>query len=144
MRDPKQIYEAKLKAVKASSTTPRSAVFNALLQSDHEPMTMAELTAAVKSVADRTSVYRTVELFESIGIITRLQIGWKYKLELSDDFHEHHHHITCTKCGATHATHDDHAFESEIEKLAAKHGYTLTNHYLEISGVCNNCLSTNK
>jgi len=27
------------------------------------------------------------------------QIGWKYKLELSNAFQHHHHHLTCLQCG---------------------------------------------
>ncbi len=80
-----------------SLTRARLAVFRAL--QDKEPLAMAEVARACAGKADRASVYRAVALFEELGIVKRLQIGWKYKLELSDAFHHHHHHLTCLKCG---------------------------------------------
>lgn len=120
---------------------PRSAVFDALYKSEHIPLTMNELVKQTESYADRASIYRSVKALEEIGVIKRLQIGWKYKLELSDDFHGHHHHITCTNCGATHATHDDDHFENQIKELATKHGYQLIDHQLDIRGLCSTCQS---
>ncbi|MGI9027958.1 MAG: Fur family transcriptional regulator [Candidatus Saccharimonadales bacterium] len=133
------LYYKKLKAAKASNTAARSAVFAALYESDHEPLSMAKLITLTKAYADRASIYRSVHLLEEIGVIHRLHIGWKYKLELSDDFHGHHHHITCSQCGDTHATHDDETFEALLAQLAAKHGYTITDHQLDIKGICQSC-----
>lgn len=133
------LYHQKLKTAQASNTAARAAVFEALYNSGHEPLTMHQLVELTEDKADRASVYRSVKLLESIGIIRRLHIGWKYKLELSDDFHGHHHHLTCTNCGSTHATHDDEDFEELLRGLAAKHGYTITDHQLDIRGLCSNC-----
>src|SRR5579859_5743980 len=80
-----------------SLTRPRRIVFMALQKS--EPKTMQQLVSACAGQVDRASVYRSVTLFEKLGIVQRLQIGWKYKLELSDAFQRHHHHLTCLKCG---------------------------------------------
>src|SRR5687767_10640963 len=80
-----------------SLTKTRQHVFNALADSD--TLSMSQLTGKLRQKMDRASVYRTVELFEKLGIINRLQIGWKYKLELSEAFAGHHHHATCMECG---------------------------------------------
>ena len=139
-----ELYYKKLKEAKVSNTASRSIVFAKLYESEHIPLTLSELVALTKGFVDRSSVYRSVELLEKIGIIRRLHIGWKYKLELSDDFHGHHHHITCTVCGKTHATHDDEEFEELLKNLAGRHGYQITDHQLDIRGVCSKCLkSTN-
>lgn len=120
-----------------SVTRARQAVFNAL--TDAGPITMAQLVNKVQAHADRASVYRTVELFEKLGIINRLQIGWKYKLELSDVFTEHHHHATCLQCGKVIALEEDEALESGIQKLAESASFTATKHTLEIHGICVQC-----
>jgi Fur family ferric uptake transcriptional regulator len=80
-----------------------------------------------------------VELFEKLGIISRLQIGWKYKLELSDLFTEHHHHATCMQCGTVIALEEDESLENGIRLLAKEANFTLTNHSLEIRGLCSSC-----
>jgi Fur family ferric uptake transcriptional regulator len=71
--------------------------------------------------------------------VQRLQIGWKYKLELSDEFHAHHHHISCITCGATIALHEEAEVESTIAKIADKQGFRLVNHQLELQGICESC-----
>lgn len=133
------LYYQKLKDAKTSDTLPRSAVFIELYKNGHTPLTMRELINLTEHCVDRASIYRSVKRLEKAGVIQRLHIGWKYKLELSDDFHGHHHHLTCTVCGATHATHDDENFEILLKRLAAKHGYTITDHQLDIRGICQNC-----
>ncbi len=140
MADSYTLFRQKLKSAALSDTVPRAAVFNTLLKSEHKPLTMHELVDRTEPFADRASVYRSVKTLEEIGVIKRLQIGWKYKLELSDDFHGHHHHLTCTNCSATHASHDDDELEEVLTVMAAHHGYTITDHQLDIRGLCNNCL----
>jgi Fur family ferric uptake transcriptional regulator len=88
---------------------------------------------------DRASVYRTIALFERIGIVQRLQTGWKYRLELSDSFHEHHHHATCIECGCTISLHEDAKLEQFLAELAQKYHFKLSAHQLELQGLCQNC-----
>jgi Fur family transcriptional regulator, ferric uptake regulator len=120
-----------------SVTKSRQAVFNAL--TDTGPITMAQLVNKVHAHADRASVYRTVELFEKLGIVNRLQIGWKYKLELSDLFTEHHHHATCLQCGTVISLEEDESLERGIRQLAADADFVLSSHSLEIRGLCGTC-----
>lgn len=134
-----ELFRQKLKEHGLSETGPRKAIFEALLKSDHEPVTMNKLVLEASQYADRATVYRTVKTLESIDIIKRLNIGWKYKLELSDDFHGHHHHISCIKCGATHAVHNDEYLESTLSQLAERNGYDLTDHMLDMHGICKEC-----
>lgn len=120
-----------------STTTVRVAVFDALL--NQEPMTMHSLINKLQADVDRASVYRTIDLFESLDIVQRLQIGWKYKVELSDAYHEHHHHISCRDCGNVTSIKGDSHIEKAIHDLAMMYGYSSTAHQLEIQGICKNC-----
>ncbi len=119
-----------------SVTKVRQTVFNAL--DGTEPLSMHDLLAKLSKV-DRASVYRTISLFEELGIVRRLQIGWKYKLELTDKFHYHHHHISCTECGAIYPLREDARLEATLENLAHEYGFTAQDHQLEIQGLCNKC-----
>lgn len=87
---------------------------------------------------DRASVYRAVDLFERLRVVQRLNTGWKYKLELSDKFSEHHHHLTCISCGRT-TPMNGAELETLITKLAAGHNFRPTAHQIEIQGLCAQC-----
>lgn len=119
-----------------SLTKPRLAVFAAL--QDQEPQTMRRLIAACPSI-DRASIYRTIALFEKLGIVQRLQIGWKYKLELTDSFSRHHHHLTCLKCGRVIAFDESTELIKELRWVAAHNRFKIRSHQLEIQGLCESC-----
>lgn len=121
-----------------SVTRARSLIFDALAAAN-EPMAMHRLIDEVKGGADRVSVYRTVELFEKLGIAQRINIGWKYKIELSEAFLDHHHHMTCLGCGRVVTVQDEPQFEAMIERLAQVSGFTVASHQLEIQGHCETC-----
>ena len=122
-----------------SLTKPRKTVFDLLY--DQEPQTMQVLTRRAGSSVNRATVYRTVELFEKLGIVHRLNIGWKYKIELSDVFLDHHHHFYCTNCRNTYKLLPNSMLETMIESLTVKEGYAPRGHQLEVHGLCPNCRS---
>lgn len=124
-----------LKKSGQSITRVRLAVFAALL--GQEPLSMHDLVGKVGGV-DRASVYRSIDLFERLGVVQRLNTGWKYKLELSDAFNEHHHHLTCTTCGRTIAM-NELELERLITRLAATHSFAPSAHQIEIQGLCQQC-----
>ncbi len=130
------IFEEKLRASGQSVTQTRKAVYAAL--QGQEPLSMRELVERTQEV-DKASVYRTVSLFEKLGIVQRLQTGWKYKLELTDDFHEHHHHATCLQCGTSFILPENSSLESEVSQLVDGLGFVIKSHQLEIQGYCKKC-----
>lgn len=119
-----------------SLTKTRQMVFAAL--DTNEPLTMHELVERCRDI-DRASVYRSIGLFEEIGIVRRLYTGWKYKIELSDRFGLHHHHATCGNCGQIIPLEEDAALESALRRLAAQHSFTITGHEIELTGFCQEC-----
>jgi Fur family transcriptional regulator, ferric uptake regulator len=132
-----QTLREALKSKGLSVTKTRQQVFNALADSD--TLTMNQLTRKLIHKMDRATVYRTIELFEKLGIVNRVQIGWKYKLELSEKFAGHHHHATCMQCGTVIAFEEDPNLESDIHALAEGLGFKLTSHSLELRGLCPAC-----
>lgn len=128
-------FQAILKESNCSLTSVRVGVYKLLV--GKEPMSMHELVVAAKGM-DRASVYRTVDLFERLGIVQRVNIGWKYKLELTDRFSDHHHHLSCTKCSKTVAMNED-ELEVFIDQIARAHGFQPTAHQIEIQGLCSTC-----
>lgn len=134
---PEELFHKTLRNSRYSVTEARKLVFEAL--EHEEPLSMAELLIKIDGLVDRASLYRTIALFEKLGIVQRLQIGWKYKLELADDFSFHHHHITCRVCGLTLPVREDLTLEASIRNLAMEYGFTDSRHQLEIHGLCPRC-----
>lgn len=88
---------------------------------------------------DQATIYRNIKLFEKLGIVNRLQLGWNSKLELSSQFHDHHHHMSCINCGKVIAWEEDPAIELRIQTVAMKLGFIPQDHQLEIRGLCRQC-----
>lgn len=104
-----------------------------------DPQSMQVLISRAAGQLDRATIYRTVELFEKLGIAHRLNIGWKYKIELSDIFTGHHHHMRCTKCGKILELPPNSMLETMIDTVAARTKFAPRNHSLEIYGLCPAC-----
>ena len=85
------------------------------------------------------TVYRTLKLLQEYGFATahNFQDG-QALFEPSLDIHDHHDHLICTSCQRI-----IEFFNPEIEKLqtmiAAAHGFSVTNHKMELYGLCSEC-----
>lgn len=120
-------------------TTPRKAVFELLLDA-HEPLPIHDITFELSRV-DRVSIYRTLELFEQLHIITVVHVGWKKRYELASAYQQqqhHHHHLVCTQCGSITEINSE-RLEDVIYTLTGSHGFTPTGHTFEITGLCSSC-----
>lgn len=120
-------------------TSPRKEVFN-ILNSSVKPLSIKEILASVKA-SERTSVYRTLDLFTEYKIVEIINIGWKRCYELAEPFREHHHHIICSKCNRV-VKIDQPKLEKLIGSIAHDYGFYDVKHHIELTGVCNNCLKT--
>ena len=137
MQESIEQLQTTLKQAGFSLTSARKIVFIAML--DQEPMTMNDLSRKIGTTINRSSMYRVIEVFEQLGITQRLQLGWKYKLELSDSFASHHHHLSCIRCGNVQPFEESSTISFELKQLAQESGFTETGHQLEIRGICSRC-----
>lgn len=133
------ILKKTLKQNNSSITTARLAVFYALQKS--QSVTIQELTHLVPNI-DRASVYRVVQLFEQLHIINRIQIGWKYKLELSDMFKEHHHHAICSSCDSIITIIHTDQLERYLHTIGESINFAVHKHLIELHGTCKKCRKT--
>jgi Fe2+ or Zn2+ uptake regulation protein len=127
-----------LKEAGYSLTEPRRKVFKALR--DCGPLSMQELYSQIDGV-NRTTIYRVIELFEELKISVRVAKGWKYKLELTDQFVPHHHHFTCTNCHKSISFDEPVELDSMLSVIADNNGFKISSHTLEIEGLCSECSS---
>lgn len=119
-----------------SNTKTRYRMFLALQENDSP--TVKELVGLLKG-QDRATVYRNIIVFEKLGIISKLWLGWETKVELGDMFRHHHHHFSCINCGRVTALEEDDLIESHIATLGKRKGFKAMDHQLEIRGLCKSC-----
>lgn len=117
-------------------TKPRMRLFGIL--QNHPALSIGELIEKTPR-HDRVTVYRNVDLFEKLGIIARIQLGRQTKIELSDMFQHHHHHMSCVNCGKVYILKDNAIIEQQIKRISTASGFKPTDHQLEIRGFCKNC-----
>lgn len=118
------------------TTTPRQVVFD-LLQGSSCPLKMADIVKQCSSI-DKTSVYRSIDLFRKLNILSTASDGWRQYYELSDEFRPHHHHLICTKCGKIIDIKSP-AIEKLVKQIGRDNGFDITGHNFEIVGLCPNC-----
>jgi len=119
-------------------TDARIVAFKLLMST--EPQSINQLQKKAAGTIDRVSLYRNIELFEKLGIAHRVYVGWKYKIELSDDFIAHHHHLSCLNCGKIIDIEDEKHIDDFITEVAKKFGFTPRRHQFEVDGYCKDCV----
>ena len=84
-----------------------------------------------------TSIYRSLDLFESLGIAFKIVKGSAVKYKLCE-LEDHHHHIICKACGRV-VEFDFCDIEGWSQKVLASTGYEVTDHQLSFYGFCRAC-----
>jgi Fe2+ or Zn2+ uptake regulation protein len=130
------ILRQSLRAHGYSLTSARQLVAQILWE--QKPQTMAQIVAKADGRIDRVSIYRTVKLFEQLGLANRVNVGWKYQIELAGPLSHHHHHLTCLHCHKVIAINQP-SIERLISRLSTEHNFQPTQHQLEIQGYCQKC-----
>lgn len=83
------------------------------------------------------TVYRVLTQFEEAGLVVRHNFeGGHSVFEL--DHGKHHDHLVCVKCGRVEEFVDK-LIEERQEEVAKNAGYSITDHSLNIYGICGDC-----
>ena len=83
------------------------------------------------------TVYRVLTQFEEAGLVTRHHFeGGHSVFELSPE--AHHDHIVCVKCGRVEEF-ADREIEQRQDAIAESMGFELTDHQLNMYGLCPDC-----
>ncbi|WP_374302261.1 Fur family transcriptional regulator [Ferrovibrio sp.] len=116
-------------------TDQRRVIARVLSASDDHP-DVEELHRRSVAVDPRISiatVYRTVRMFEENGILSRLDLG-DGRARYEEMPESHHDHLIDTRSGKI-IEFNDPELEALQEKIAARLGYKLVDHRLELFGV---------
>jgi len=83
-------------------------------------------------------VYRTLKLLTSSGLAREVDFGEGLSRYEHLWGHAHHDHLICTSCGRTLEVMDT-EIERLQERLAQRHGFSLTGHKMDLYGLCPRC-----
>ena len=118
-------------------TPQRAAILGALCPGEH--LSADEVLARVGGrlpAMNRSTVYRVLELFRDIGLVTETDLGGGVRqFELLG---ERHHHLVCRHCGAI-LDLDDALVRPLREAVRARYGFAATVDHLAIFGRCAAC-----
>lgn len=116
-------------------TGQRRVIADVLEGADDHP-DVEELYARAVAIDDKISiatVYRTVKLFEEAGLLDKLEFG-DGRARYEDAERDHHDHLIDMNSGEV-IEFVDEEIEKLQERIAAKLGYELRGHRLELYGV---------
>jgi len=88
------------------------------------------------------TIYRTLTLLEESGIVNSISFGSKGK-KYEMGLKEHHDHLICIECGKL-IEFQDEIIERRQEEIAQKFNFKMTDHTMNITGICETCQTTSK
>ncbi len=120
----------------------RTAVVD-LLATQGCGLTAFEIEAALearegRSVA-RASVYRVLEELESLGLLSRLDLGQGLARFEPAHADHHHHHMVCDSCGDV-LPFEDSGLERSIQRLSHASAFAVSDHEVILRGTCADCV----
>ncbi len=136
----------KVKELNLKNTSQREVIMRAMFKhkGHYTPEEILQFTQKEDGGKDVgiATVYRALNFFEETKFVISISFaadGKKYELNVK----AHHDHMICTECGKIIEFESD-----EIEKLqeveAAKKGFLIQDHAMQIYGICKECQKTQK
>lgn len=143
MKAPLVVFEEYITCNKLKITPQRRKIVDMLLKSQGHHLSAEEFHLRLKNAGisvGQATVYRTLKLLCASGLAREVRFGdgvSRYEMEYGS---EHHDHLICDVCGRQLEVMDK-DIERLQELLAARHGFTLTSHRMNLYGLCNSCRS---
>ena len=118
-------------------TRPRRAVCEVLAAMAVDHLNAGDIGARVGGRVDLSTVYRTLEALEGLGLVEHVHLGHgagAYHVAPTSP----HHHLVCDACGRTvDVPLED--LQQAIERVTAPHGFVADAAHFAIVGRCSAC-----
>ncbi|MCA0145947.1 Fur family transcriptional regulator [Blastococcus sp. LR1] len=88
------------------------------------------------SAPDTSTIYRTLELLESLGLVWHTHLGRGAPVYHAAE--RPHLHVVCASCGEISSAAPD-LLDEAAERLAAELGFTVDVGHVALSGTCRDC-----
>ncbi|PKK39182.1 Ferric uptake regulation protein FUR [Clostridiaceae bacterium JG1575] len=127
-----------------SKLTPqRLTILDVIVQEEGNHLTIEEIFEKVRVVKPEmgvATVYRTILLFEELGLVQKLDLNdgiYRYELTHEEETHGHHH-LICMACGRVEEVRDD-LLDSVEEIIEKDYRFRIKDHSLKFYGLCSDC-----
>ena len=129
-----------LSDLNVSITNPRILVLEALLEV-RSPITVEDLQSKLKGRVAKSTLYRVLNDLKKINILNEFTSPDNSTVvELILEDHSHHHHLFCSDCGEVIDVELSEEFEvmlsEEIKKVQKNFNFEITDHRVEMFGLC--------
>ncbi len=129
-------------------TPQREIILKVILDNIGKHLSAEEVYLLVKDVYPEiglATVYRTLELFNEINILQKLNFGdGVVRFELKKENEDHlHHHLVCQSCGIVYEIEDD-LLDPIEQKVKALFNFKVLDHRLIFYGLCEKCAELEK
>ena len=133
-----EAFVARCRTTGLALTPQRLAIFRHLAATDTHPSAEALHAAVRRELASVSlaTIYKTLDTLADIGAVrpvSRLGTRGRWDANLAP-----HHHLVCTQCGAI-IEFENCDIEHLQDQVAARHGFTISTHKLELYGRCKQC-----
>lgn len=132
--------DSNLKKAGLKVTIPRLKILQLLDRTQGRHLSAEEIYRSLVESGEEiglATVYRVLTQFEEAGLVIRHNFeSGQSVFEL--DHGSHHDHLVCVKCNRVEEFVDE-LIEKRQEEIAKNAGYTITDHSLNIYGVCAQC-----
>lgn len=136
MADAERILD-RIRAAGGRVTGPRRQLVTALVDAD-DHVTAEDLAAAVGE-PHLSTVYRTLDALEELGVVDHVHLGHgRAVYHLTDASHQH---LVCEACGDVTEVPEG-LFTSLARKLQADYGFRMRPNHFAVLGRCAACQST--
>lgn len=129
-----------LKKAGLKVTLPRVKILQILENADDHHLSAEDVYRVLLESGDDiglATVYRVLTQFEEAGLVIRHNFEeGRSVFEL--DHGQHHDHLVCVKCGRVEEFIDS-AIEERQKIVARESGFIITDHSLNIYGICKEC-----
>ncbi len=119
-------------------TRQREQILTVFLRMEHiTAEQMYRLLAKKDPHIGLATIYRTLNLFCEAGLAQARHFGAQTQYD-NVSHKGHHDHLICTSCGKI-VEFENCEIERLQEEVAAKNGFTIQTHKLELYGLCSSC-----
>ena len=119
-------------------TKQRELILGAFLKMEHVTADQMHLILAKRGHhIGLATIYRTMNLFCETGFAQARHFGTQTQYD-NVSHKGHHDHLICTNCGRI-VEFENCDIERLQQEVAARNGFTITTHKLELYGLCSTC-----
>ena len=131
-------WHARLRALGYRLTPQRQMVLEAVAVLGHAtPDEIADRVRATASGVNISTVYRTLELLEELGLVTPPHLGHGAPTYPAADDADHLH-LVCRVCGGIEEV-PPAVLDLAAQRIAAEHGFAVDASHFAIFGTCSAC-----